>query len=59
MKKYYIQPIIQTVELPGKGILTIAASGEDTYSVQELDTDALNGEGQNDNNTLTGDEDFL
>lgn len=58
MKKNYIEPTIQTVELPGKGILTVVVSNGDTYRVQDLDTGALTGEEQSENNTLTG-EDFL
>lgn len=58
MKKNYIQPELQTVELPGKGILTTVMSGNDPYGVTDLDTDALNGEEQDESNTLT-ENDFL
>ena len=58
MKKNYIEPTIQTVKLPGKGILTVVASNEDTYRVQDLDTGALTGEEQSEKNTLT-EKDFL
>lgn len=58
MKKIYIQPAIQIVELPGKGILTVALSGNDTYGLKGLNTDAMNGETPDDDNTLT-EEDLL
>jgi hypothetical protein len=54
MKKRYIRPTIQIVELPGKGILTIVVSGEDTYNTKYLNTDAIEGENPpSDDNTLT------
>lgn len=54
MKKKYIRPTIQTVELPGKGILTIVMSGQDTYNTKDLNTDAMEGENPpSDDNTLT------
>lgn len=53
MKKKYIRPTIQTVELPGKGILTIVMSGQDTYNTKGLNTDAMEGENPpSDDNTL-------
>lgn len=59
MKKNYIEPTIQTVKLPGKGILTVVASNGDTYRVQDLDTGALTGEKQSEDYTLTKEEEFL
>ena len=54
MKKKYIRPTIQIVELPGKGILTIVMSGQDTYNTKDLNTDAMEGENPpSDDNTLT------
>lgn len=54
MKKIYIRPTIQIVELPGKGILAIAMSEEDTYNTKGLNTDAMEGENPpSDDNTLT------
>ena len=54
MKKKYIRPSIQIVELPSKGILAIAMSGEDTYNTKGLNTDAMEGENPpSDDNTLT------
>ena len=53
MKKRYIRPTIQIVELPGKGILTIVMSGQDTYNTKDLNTDAMEGENPpSDDNTL-------
>ena len=53
MKKRYIRPTIQIVELPGKGILTIVMSGQDTYNTKDLNTDAMEGETPpSDDNTL-------
>lgn len=58
MKKSYIKPEIKTVEIPGRDILNVAVSGTDTYSVKDLNTEAVSGETPNDDNTLTG-EDLL
>ena len=54
MKKKYIRPTIQTVELPGKGILTIVMSGQDTYNTKDLNTDVMEQNSTpSEDNTLT------
>ena len=54
MKKKYIRPTIQIVELPGKGILAIAMSGEDTYNTKDLNTDVMEQNSTpSEDNTLT------
>lgn len=54
MKKIYIRPTIQIVDLPGKGILTIVVSGEDPYHTKDLNTDAMEQNSTpSEDNTLT------
>lgn len=54
MKKIYIRPTIQIVELPGKGILAIAMSEEDTYNTKGLNTDVMEQNSTpSEDNTLT------
>lgn len=58
MKKEYNAPTIETVQLTRQHLMTITGS-ETNQKVRNLDTKALQGETQTEENTLTSEDTFL
>ena len=57
MKKKYISPRIETIKLKLNHLMLV--NSDTPAKVKSLDTKAVSGEEQNDDNTLTGNDVFL